>query len=280
MPACSNPCRISANRSRTGASSSSRVSSVAASRDACERRIVGVVGGERVCERLADWRRLRIGSVRWPSGECRSRITSAMSSRPHCGHNAVMNNELDPRFSDPVASAVPWEDAQRVLEDAQLAWITTVRTDGRPHVTPLVTVWLDDALHFCTGPDEQKARNLAANPNVVVTTGCNQWDEGLDVVVEGEAQRVTDAPTLERLAARGPRSGTGAGPTSRSRTASPTAVMTWRRRPRPGARVRGPRHEDAGLREGTLQPDRDTRDDHVSEERTDAQVPRTVHLHG
>jgi nitroimidazol reductase NimA-like FMN-containing flavoprotein (pyridoxamine 5'-phosphate oxidase superfamily) len=94
---------------------------------------------------------------------------------------------------------VPWEDAQRVLADAQLAWITTVRGDGRPHVTPLVTVWLDDALHFCTGPAEQKARNLAANPNVVLTTGCNQWDEGLDVVVEGEAARVTDAPTLERL---------------------------------------------------------------------------------
>jgi general stress protein 26 len=124
-----------------------------------------------------------------------------MSSRPGCGHNAVMNHELDPRFSDPVASAVPWEDAQLVLADAQLAWITTVRTDGRPHVTPLVTVWLDDALHFCTGPAEQKARNLAANPNVVLTTGCNHWDEGLDVVVEGQAVRVTDPPTLERLAA-------------------------------------------------------------------------------
>ena len=124
-----------------------------------------------------------------------------MSSRPGCGHNAVMNHELDPRFSDPAATAVPWEDAARVLADAQLAWITTVRTDGRPHVTPLVTVWLDDALHFCTGPAEQKARNLAANPNVVLTTGCNQWDEGLDVVVEGEARRVTDSATLQRLAA-------------------------------------------------------------------------------
>jgi general stress protein 26 len=113
----------------------------------------------------------------------------------------MANHELDPRFSDPDASAVPWDDAQRVLADAQLAWITTVRADGRPHVTPLVTVWLDDALHFCAGPAEQKARNLAANPNVVLTTGCNRWDEGLDVVVEGEAVRVTDAPTLERLAA-------------------------------------------------------------------------------
>jgi hypothetical protein len=68
-------------------------------------------------------------------------------------------------------------------------------------VTPLVAVWLDDALHFATGPHEQKARNLAANPSVVLTTGDDRWDEGLDVMVEGEARRVTDRTLLERLAA-------------------------------------------------------------------------------
>jgi general stress protein 26 len=109
--------------------------------------------------------------------------------------------ELDERFSDPDASATPWATTRDVLEGAQLSWVTTVRADGRPHVTPLVAVWLDDTLHFCTGPAEQKALNLAANPHVVLTTGCNRWDEGLDVMVEGEAQRVTDRPTLERLAA-------------------------------------------------------------------------------
>jgi general stress protein 26 len=108
---------------------------------------------------------------------------------------------LDERFSDPGTQATPWATARETLETAQLFWLTTVRSDGRPHVTPLVAVWLDDALHFCTGPDEQKAHNLAANPQVVLTTGCNQWTEGLDVMVEGEARRVTDRPTLERLAA-------------------------------------------------------------------------------
>ena len=109
-------------------------------------------------------------------------------------------SELDARFSDPDASATSWDDARQVLEAADITWISTVRTDGRPHVTPLVAVWLDDALHFCTGPDEQKAHNLAANPHVVLTTGCNHWDEGLDVMVEGAAVRVTDGATLERLA--------------------------------------------------------------------------------
>jgi nitroimidazol reductase NimA-like FMN-containing flavoprotein (pyridoxamine 5'-phosphate oxidase superfamily) len=109
--------------------------------------------------------------------------------------------ELDERFSDPGATATPWATARAVLEAAQLSWLATVRADGRPHLTPLVAVWLDDAVHFTTGPGEQKAVNLASNPQVVVTTGCNHWDQGLDVVVEGQARRVTDRATLERLAA-------------------------------------------------------------------------------
>jgi hypothetical protein len=31
-------------------------------------------------------------------------------------------------------------------------------------------------------------------------TGCNRWDEGVDVVVEGDAVRVADDKMLERLA--------------------------------------------------------------------------------
>ncbi|NEA24063.1 pyridoxamine 5'-phosphate oxidase family protein [Actinomadura bangladeshensis] len=107
---------------------------------------------------------------------------------------------LDERFSDPAARAVPWATTREALESAQLSWITTVRSDGRPHVTPLVAVWLDEALYFTTGPEEQKAVNLDGNPQVALTTGCNRWDEGLDVVVEGVAERVTERAALERLA--------------------------------------------------------------------------------
>lgn len=107
---------------------------------------------------------------------------------------------LDQRFSGPDAVPASWAETQQVLEQAELFWITTVRADGRPHVTPLVAVWADGAIHFATDPQEQKAVNLRANPHVVLITGCNQWDTGLDVVVEGEAVRVTDEDTLKRLA--------------------------------------------------------------------------------
>jgi nitroimidazol reductase NimA-like FMN-containing flavoprotein (pyridoxamine 5'-phosphate oxidase superfamily) len=107
---------------------------------------------------------------------------------------------LDARFSDSQAVATPWDEARRVLETAELFWISTVRADGRPHVTPLVAVWLGGAIYFATGPTEQKAINLRGNPHVILTTGCNQWDTGLDVVVEGDAAQLTEDAPLARLA--------------------------------------------------------------------------------
>jgi len=109
--------------------------------------------------------------------------------------------EIDTRFSEPGAVATSWDQTRQVLATADLFWICTVRADGRPHVTPLVAVWLDEAIHFSTGPGEQKAINLRGSPHVTLTTGCNRWDRGLDVVVEGDAVQVTDDDTLERLAA-------------------------------------------------------------------------------
>ena len=114
--------------------------------------------------------------------------------------NADPTAELDHRFSDPDAGATPWSEAARVLEGAELYWLTTVRVDGRPHVTPLIGVWHDEAVHFCTGPQEQKARNLETSRHVALTTGTNTWAEGLDVVVEGTAVRVVEHDALQRLA--------------------------------------------------------------------------------
>ena len=108
--------------------------------------------------------------------------------------------KLDPRYSEAAAVATSWEETQQALETAELFWISTVRADGRPHVTPLVAVWTDGAMWFTTGTEEQKYLNLSVNPQVVLTTGCNSWEHGLDVVVEGEARHVTDQAALERAA--------------------------------------------------------------------------------
>ena len=107
---------------------------------------------------------------------------------------------LDQEYSDPAAAATGWEETRGVLETADLFWLSTVRDDGRPHVTPVVAAWAEGAIWFSTGPDEQKFANLRANAHVVMTTGCNRWDQGLDVVVEGVAVPVTDDAVLSRIA--------------------------------------------------------------------------------
>ena len=112
----------------------------------------------------------------------------------------MTDTTLDSRFSHPEAQAAAWQDTARILEEAQLSWICTVRADGRPHLTPLVAVWLDDTLYFSTGPAEQKAVNLRGNPHVLLLTGCARWDEGVDVVAEGEAVEINDEALLTRLA--------------------------------------------------------------------------------
>src|SRR3954467_6432307 len=104
--------------------------------------------------------------------------------------------EFSGAFSEPGAEAVPWRDVDDVLTRAEMFWLSTVRRDGRPHVTPLPAIWHDGALHICTGDVEQKAVNLKDEPRCVLATGTNAFRQGLDLVVEGTATRVTDEPTL------------------------------------------------------------------------------------
>jgi Pyridoxamine 5'-phosphate oxidase len=76
-------------------------------------------------------------------------------------------------------------------------FLGTVRPDGRPHAAGIGAVWSDGDLYFTSSPQARKARNLAANPAATLSAKL----EGIDVVFEGTAVRVTDRPTLERVVA-------------------------------------------------------------------------------
>jgi Pyridoxamine 5'-phosphate oxidase len=97
----------------------------------------------------------------------------------------------------PDADPTPWASARGVLEDGRPTyWLATVRPDGRPHVMPLLGVWVEGRLYFCAGEGTRKARNLARHSTCVVTV-----EEGpLDLVVEGEAVKARDEATLRRVA--------------------------------------------------------------------------------
>jgi uncharacterized pyridoxamine 5'-phosphate oxidase family protein len=108
--------------------------------------------------------------------------------------------ELDARFSSDGASPTGWAQARANLRDTQVYWLSTVRPGGVPHVTPLLGIWLDEAFYFCTGSTERKAKNLEQNPHCVLTAGHNRLDDGLDLVVEGEAATVDNDAELRSVA--------------------------------------------------------------------------------
>ena len=98
------------------------------------------------------------------------------------------------------SAPIPWSRACDALAASRGPGVTfflgTVRPDATPHAAGIGAVWADGTLWFVTGPRTRKARNLAANP--ACTISCRL--PGIDVVLEGRAERVTDADTLERLA--------------------------------------------------------------------------------
>lgn len=102
-------------------------------------------------------------------------------------------------YSHPDAQPTPWSVGREHVIGADTFWVSTVRPDGRLHVTPLIAVWHREALWFATGPDERKARNLARNPSCVLTTGRADFG-GLDVVLEGVAEQVADDIELQPIA--------------------------------------------------------------------------------
>ena len=93
------------------------------------------------------------------------------------------------------APIIPWEKVQSRLQrgisqapktggpDRHTAWLATVNPDGKPHVMPVGILYVDDAFYFNAGPKTRKARNIARNPNCVITIATHDFD----LVVEGPA---------------------------------------------------------------------------------------------
>jgi pyridoxine/pyridoxamine 5'-phosphate oxidase len=98
------------------------------------------------------------------------------------------------------AKPLPWSRALKELESntAGTYWLATTNPDGRPHVVAIGALWVDGKVYFTSNTRTRKGRNLAAKPDCVLSISL----AGIDVVVEGTAVRITDRPTLLRLAKR------------------------------------------------------------------------------
>jgi hypothetical protein len=101
------------------------------------------------------------------------------------------------RYGNP---ALDWNLAREALAAGPTGgdfFLGTAGPDGRPHAAGIGAVWLDGDLFFVSGPGTRKSRDLAVNPACTLSAKFS----GIDIVIEGEASRVTDPATLERVAA-------------------------------------------------------------------------------
>lgn len=107
---------------------------------------------------------------------------------------------VDDRYSADGIAATPWEQVHDVLVSTEIYALTTLLPDGMPHTVPISGIMDDHGFLFCTGPKEQKALNIAHDPRGSVHIGSTLFFEGIDIVVRGRIERVTDQPTLLYLA--------------------------------------------------------------------------------
>ena len=90
---------------------------------------------------------------------------------------------------------LPWSWALERLRDSRRYWVATRGPDGAPHLAAVWGVWFDSALHFSTGGQSRKARNLAADPRCSVSP----TDAAESVVLSGEAVRVTSRASVDAV---------------------------------------------------------------------------------
>jgi Pyridoxamine 5'-phosphate oxidase len=89
------------------------------------------------------------------------------------------------------AGSTPWAEARERLEapGRDRYWMATIQPDERPHVRPLLGLWLDDAFYFVTGETTRKGKNLSRTAN----GGPGGWGVG-----PSSGHCITEAPATRR----------------------------------------------------------------------------------
>jgi PPOX class probable F420-dependent enzyme len=80
--------------------------------------------------------------------------------------------------------------------NSRTTWLSTINDDGSPHVTAVGSLWVDGTFWFQTSAGTRKARNVARDPRCSIAVSIRD----ADVVVEGDAERVTEPSAVAQLA--------------------------------------------------------------------------------
>src|SRR2546430_13389876 len=124
--------------------------------------------------------------VRWTRKGCLMEITNLgkADGLPPVDWAAVAE-KLD-------AGSAPSPDAA----NSRTTWLSTVNEDGSPHVTAVGALRLDGTFSFQTGPGTRQGRNVARDPRCSIAVSIRD----ADVVIEGDAARVTEPGAVARIA--------------------------------------------------------------------------------
>jgi F420H(2)-dependent biliverdin reductase len=87
-----------------------------------------------------------------------------------------------------------WRALEARLGRELTIWVATVRADGRPHLTPVWFIWLDEILYIAIGKESQKFANLRANQAVALALPTTDQV----IILEGEAH-AADRAAVDRL---------------------------------------------------------------------------------
>ncbi len=94
------------------------------------------------------------------------------------------------------SAITPWSKAVEQFSNSEKFWLATVDPDGYLHGVPLFSVWFEGCPYFTSNPDARKARDIAQNAHCVITIA----GKTLDLVIEGDAVKITDDETLKQVA--------------------------------------------------------------------------------
>jgi PPOX class probable F420-dependent enzyme len=88
--------------------------------------------------------------------------------------------------------------AEERLRNDIVAWLVSVRPDGRPHAVIVWFLWHEGSILVFSKPNNQKLRNIEKNPNVLIvmddSKGGNQ-----PILFEGTAELVKDGSISAEL---------------------------------------------------------------------------------
>lgn len=132
--------------------------------------------------------------VRRSSRSLAAKEVRVIEALPKSAENIV--SQQDATTSADRSSVIPWDAARDGFAQAEDFWWVTLAPSGAPRVRPVLGVWALGALHLAASPKSAKAKDVVRDGRVGVSTSV----EGLDLVVEGAAVRVTAEDELLAVA--------------------------------------------------------------------------------